>query len=808
VTRSGANQWHGSVFDYFRNDIFDANDWFNDYLHQAKSALRQNDFGGTVGGPLEVPRVYDGKDKTFFFFSYEGLRLVQPHSAFLTQVPTSALRQAAPGALQSALNAFPLPFCPTSAASCTEDLGNGLGDFVRTWSDPSSIDSYSIRLDQVVTKNLRVFFHFADTPSNRKSRDPLTPSGNTRFGFMARTYTLGASGSLSNRLSNNLRLNYSSNESTILTSLDGFGGATPANFFTLQGLPTTSFDPAVVILLFFGPFHPQISQQTSRGEQRQWNLVDTVSVALGRHQLDFGVDYRRLTPRVFPVNPEALYGYFGQSSVQANSANFVFAQTQSRAFPVYSNFSAFAQDHWRLAPAFSLSLGLRWEVNPAPGAADGNLPYTTEGGSLSTLALAPRGTPLWRTSWYNFAPRLAGAYVFRGTNGFETVLRSGVGVFYDTGQQNGSFGYIGPGFSARANFMGAPFPLPAAQVTPTVVNPPVAPYTNTQVYAFPQHLQLPYTLQWNASIQEALGKEQALTISYVGASGRKLLEQNEVNVGMFNPNFATVSFFQNGLTSDYNALQVQFQRRLSRGLQVLASYSWAHSIDYGSFNAALPYQRGNSDFDVRHNFSSALSYDLPNHFQKRVARAVLNHWGFDDRFSARTGFPVTLDGSSVIDPTTGKTFNGGLNLVPGKPVYLYGSECAQVFGLSCPGGRAVNPNAFCDISVGACPGTVAPRNFARGFGAWQMDLAVRREFPIHESLKLQFRAEAFNVFNHPNFGTISTNYCSPDLNSPSFAPGCNFGQATLTLASSLGVLSPLYQAGGSRSMQFGLKLTF
>ena len=123
----------------------------------------------------------------------------------------------------------------------------------------------------------------------------------------------------------------------------------------------------------------------------------------------------------------------------------------------------------------------------------------------------------------------------------------------------------------------------------------------------------------------------------------------------------------------------------------------------------------------------------------------------------------------------------------------------QGFGAPCPGGRAINPNAF------ALPPSDrfgdAPRNFTRGFGAWQLDLAVRREFPIRDRLKLQFRAEGFNIFNHPNFGTINPSYCSP-------GPFCTFGQATSTLAQSLGVLSPLYQMGGPRSMQFELKLMF
>jgi hypothetical protein len=246
-------------------------------------------------------------------------------------------------------------------------------------------------------------------------------------------------------------------------------------------------------------------------------------------------------------------------------------------------------------------------------------------------------------------------------------------------------------------------------------------------------------------------------------------------------------------------LQVQFQRHLSGGLQALASYTWSHALDFGSYNSLLSYVRGNSDFDIRHNFSAAVSYDPPSHLQNHFARAVLSHWGFDNRFAARTAFPVTLTGPQAIDPATGKRVNVGLDLVPGAPLYVYGPQY--------PGGRAINVNAFslppgCDPSN--CPALTAgnaPRNFVRGFGAWQMDLAVRREFPIFERLKLQFRAEAFNVLNHPNFGSINANYCSP-------GPGCTFGQATQTLAQSLGTLSPLYQIGGPRSMQFALKLVF
>jgi len=132
-----------------------------------------------------------------------------------------------------------------------------------------------------------------------------------------------------------------------------------------------------------------------------------------------------------------------------------------------------------------------------------------------------------------------------------------------------------------------------------------------------------------------------------------------------------------------------------------------------------------------------------------------------------------------------------LDVVTGPSVYVYGPQY--------PGGRSINPLAFAEPAAATTGDT--PRNSVRGFGAWQMDVALRRTFPVRERLKLQFRAEAFNIFNHPNFGTINSNYCSP-------GPFCTFGQATATLAQSLGVLSPLYQMGGARSMQFALKLAF
>ena len=795
ATRSGTNQLHGTAFEYLRNDAFDANDWFNDFFGTPKSALRQNDFGGTLGGPIRIPRLYEKEDRTFFFFSYEGLRLLQPQAATVNYVPDATLRASAPTALQQVLNAFPVSNCTSSTPNCAT-LGNGLAGFVGSWSNPSRIDAWSLRLDHVISDRARLFFRFSDTPSSTSSR-PIgsfaSPGDIFKSKYSSQTYSFGVTGLLSNRVSNELRIGYATNTADRTLGVDGFGGGQVVDLAQLQGMDTR-LNPAysVSVTLDFPAFSPSIGQYHQSGSQNQWNLVDFVSVARGRHQIKLGVDYRRSAPVARPFSPNILYFYSDDSAVQTNDGLAV-SLASGAAYPLYRNFSAFVQDEWRVTSRLALSMGLRWEVNPAPTSSHGkaNLPYTVRGDTLAGLVLAPQGTSLWNTTWYNFAPRLGIAYVLRNSPSFETVVRGGSGVFFDTGQQDGSEGYSGIGFSAITFLPGSVFPMPFAQVNPVIVNPPQLPYTGSPVYAFPPHLQLPYTIGWNTTLEQSLGSSQVFRASYVGAHAQRLLQATELNINSVNPNFGTVLFYRNGLSSDYNALQLQLQRRLSSGLQALASYTWGHSIDYGSFDASLPYERGNSDNDVRHSVSGALSFDLPTAAKGSLARGMLSGWGIDGRFTARTGFPITLNGGSpILDPSTGRYYYAGLDLVQGVPLYLHGSQY--------PGGRSINPGAF--ASPQSAVGN-APRNFVNGFGAWQLDLAMRRNFAITDLWKLQFRAEAFNLLNHPNFGTINSTFCTAQ-------PGCTFGQATQTLAQSLGVLSPLYQMGGPRSLQLSLKLTF
>ncbi len=789
-TKSGTNQWHGTAYDYLRNGVFDAQDWFNNYFGVKAPALRQNDFGGTLGGPVRIPGLYNGGDKTFFFVSYEGLRLVSPQAASINYVPDSALRVSAPAVVREALNAYPLPTGP--------DVGDGIAEFIGSWSNPAALNSTSVRFDHAVSDKLRLFFRFSNTTSTTAARgtDSVSEAPVVRrvVDYTTRTYTAGATSVVTSHLSNQLRLNYSSNETTNTQVLDAFGGSTPVNLGDLSGGGPKSW---IVFDLGYDGYFINLTQARQGGAQRQWNLVDTVGLSFGRHQLKFGADYRRLAPSAIISSPFLAYLFLSESAVTTNSPLDV-EQAFGSAYPLYKNFSAFAQDEWKVSQRLSLALGLRWEINPAPGVTQGLMPFTVQGSGPNNWALAPQGTPPWRTTWYNLAPRLGAVYAVCNTRGRETVVRSGGGVFFDTGQQLGSVGFNGPGFSSLA-IVSDPFPVNAATQVPPIVNPPVAPY-NASPYGFAPHLQLPYTLQWNASIEQALGNSQALTVSYVGSHAARLLEVNLV-ASPTNPNSGQFNFITNGLTSDYDALQIQFQRRLSRGFTALASYTWSHCIDYESGQFHFGYQRGNCDFDVRHNLSAAFSYDLPSVGSNHFVNAVVQHWGLDGRFTARTSFPVSFFGNYLLQPN-GQFYYGGLNVVPDQPVYLYGANCTFVLqgigdlrpGQGCPGGRAINPNAFTAAPSG--PGD-APRNFARGFGAWQMNVAVRREFPIRDRLKLQFRAEAFNVFNTPNFGTINGQFGQS-----------TFGQATATLANSLFGLNPLYQTGGPRSMQFALKLLF
>lgn len=805
TTRAGTNDWHGSAFDYFRNEALDANNWFNNAATPAipREKERQNDFGGTLGGPIRIPNVYNGRDKTFFFFSYEGMRLWIPEKLQTSSVPDQTLRQQAPAALQPVLNAFPLP------NKGEDGLNDGLGIYQVAPSYPSSIDSISVRIDHAFSDKFKIFGRYATTPSTESF---ISQAIQQNLILNNSLLTLGATNVVTSTQANELRFNITQVNSNYSQVSTNFGGATPFDLATLPGpngsnLPLTG--SSLQFYLEFGGY-PSFSIGEQRNSQRQYNLVDNYSWTRNRHTLKFGVDWRRLSTYVTPYLTQEYVAFPSESAVLANDVGpggaEAYSASPSSVQPLYKNFSLFAQDEWRVTPRLSLSLGLRWDVNPAPTNLTGPSPYTLDQISdLTTAALAPAGTALWKTDWHAFAPRIGAAYQLRQRPGLETVLRAGFGVFYDMGNTLGSQGFGGVGFQSYVSYDSVSFPLSSAQMT--VPAPNIEPPYNGEVYAFDSNLKLPYTLEWNVALEQALGSKQALTMTYVGSAGRDLLETFQLQSPTGNPNFrpgCTYCLFitKNGPTSDYNALQFQFQRTLSHGLQALASYTYSHSIDDASsnFNLSSLLERASSDFDVRHNFQAALTYEIPGEYSNVVVSGLLRHWALDARIMAQSALPVDIVGNThVIDSGTATNVNYHPNLVPGQPLYLYGSQY--------PGGKAINYYAFNVPTSG--PGFDSegdtPRNYARGFGAFQTNFAVRREFPIRDRLHLQFRAEAFNLFNHPNFGSVY-NYLSYGPYNPQTLFG--FGAAGSTLNSSIGGLNPLYQTGGPRSLQIALKLIF
>lgn len=796
-TRSGTNEWHGALFDYFRNDVLDANNWFNDANALPKTAERQNDFGGVLGGPVRIPKVYNGKDKTFFFFSYEGLRLVVPQPGYSVPVPDLTLRKSTAAALQPLINAFPLPNGP--------EIGNGLALFTGTYSAPSNLDSYSIRIDHSFGPKLKVFGRYFDTPSSSQNRMPYSNFAILSYSALnVKGVTLGADTLFSQRTANQLRFDYTSNKSYTTGSMDNFGGATPltaAQVFKGVALPKY-YTFTSLLFLMPGQDLPEVS--IGNGDSipsNQWNVVDTLTSTFGSHTLTYGVDYRRQSALEATSQLSYFLFYASQSELQSNSALFADVNSSPTSpTGILTNFSAFLQDEWETTRRLHLSLGLRWDLNPVP-TAEPHDPYTlNQITDLSTAHLAPLGTPPYQTDYRGFAPRFGIAYELRQNPGYETVFRGGFGVFYDMGSSNALYGSTGGlGVSSSAMDSNAPFPLPATDLG--LPAPSVAPPYSGSINAPDPHLTLPYTLQWNVAIEQGLGSNQTFSISYVGSGGRKLLQSlvlNNVAAVTGNPDFGpntSLNLVLNSGNSNYNALQLQFQRHLSHGLSALVSYTWSHSIDNlstnGNYAAGIGYYsyllRGDSDFDVRHNLQVAVTYNVPGNYSNSFAKAILEHWGLDLRQTGMSALPLDITAGNTVLPD-GQQVNTRPDIVSGVPFYLHDPTA--------PGGRVINYNAFAQPKGQLGD---APRNFLRGFPVWETDLAIRREFPIREHLRLQFRAEAFNLLNHPNFSGIITNLQDPPI---------LFGHATSTLNQSLGGLNSLYQIGGPRSLQLSLRLQF
>jgi len=756
VTRSGTNVFHGTLFEYFRNGVLDARDWFVNFNRLAKPKEQQNDFGGVFGGPVH-------KEKTFFFFSYEGLRLRQPFTQ-QSVVPDAVSRQQAPAATRPFLNAYPVANGATTGA--------GLAQFNASYSNPSSLDAYSVRVDQVVNSKINLFGRYNYSPSslNQRAAPFTTPALSTTdlISSSLHTFTVGLIELITPSISNEVRANYSNHRIATTFAVDNFGGAVPLPDSLLFPAGTSSANSAFLLLISGVGEYGQGKAGTD--EQRQINLIDNLSLTAAGHQLRFGVDYRWLAPFSSPFAYRQFVQFSGVTAASGGALSGRAAFAQSTTFQTNAllsqNFSLYGQDAWKITPRLTVTYGLRWEINPAlKGKNSENDPFTVLGlNHPATITLAPRGTPLYETTYGNVAPRLGLAYQLLERHNWGTVLRGGFGVFYDLGQ--GSLGGVSSSFpySADKSFSQVTFPLNPPDAAPPALttNPPVS----TILVADPR-LKLPRTYQWNVALEQSLGSSQSLSLTYLGAIGRDLLRVS--NLFNVNPNFQFIGVTDNSATSDYHALQLKFERRLSRGLQALASYTFSHSIDIASTDsstgnlntpnaiASPEVDRGDSNFDIRHSFTAGVTYDLPSLGSYKPVQVVLGGWSVDSFVLARSAPPVNVVGATFF--SAGVALAPRPNVNPGVPLEIHGTQY--------PGGKILNRAAFTAAPAGQ-QGNLG-RNVLRGFGAWQADVALQRQFHVTEKVGLRFRAEFFNIFNQVNFDIPNTN-----------VSGGNFGFITRT----------------------------
>jgi Carboxypeptidase regulatory-like domain/TonB dependent receptor len=799
VTRSGTNLFHGSLFNYFRNTVLDATDWFANANNLSKAAEQQNDFGGVLGGPLV-------KDKTFFLFSYEGLRLRQPQT-ILTGVPDLAARNSAIPAIQPFIDAFPVPNAGAA------DIGPGIAPFNASYSNPASVNAYSVRIDHVLTRNLKIFGRYNYSPSNLIQRGGAGTSANTVFTVESttQTATLGATWAKSSQSVNEIHFNYSISGGQTAGHMDSFGGGTVAPGASL--FPSSfTFKDAVFDLSIDG-IREYYQGANAHNQQHQYNIVDTLSMQKGAHTLKFGVDYRRLSPLHSQVQYGLLPNFHTVADLEAGISTETDVLAAVSATLLFRNLGLFAQDTWRVNPRLTVTYGLRWDVDFTPTSENGpSIPAVTgfSRTDLSNLALAALGASIYDTRYGAFAPRVGLAYQVSQNVNWGSVLRTGFGVFYDLASTEvGNHTIDNYPFQGFVSNFGVPFPTPSSIAAPIPIIPPDA--SQGELVGFDPHLNVPYSLQWSAAFEQALGKAQSLTVSYLGSSGRRLLSTESVNSP--NANYLTAVLVANAGYSNYNALQTQFQRRLSNHLQALVSHTWSHSIDTGSYgeyvNGSFTDQktnRGDSDFDIRNTFSAALTYEVPGLGKDAFTRSLTDGWSVDNILQVHSAPPVdVLDGKFTSLLRQPNSIQVRPDVVAGQPLYLHGPQY--------PGGKALNHDAFTDPPVDAVTGNPIRqgnlgRNSLRGFGLTEWEFAVHRDFSIRESIKLQFRAEMFNILNHPNFAPYNNKFNGGDP---------FFGQSTQLLGQSLagssgaignGGLNSLYQLGGPRSIQLALKLIF
>jgi hypothetical protein len=801
TSRGGTSDFHGSLYYYFRDQRLNANDWFANSLGLGRGPERVNRPGGTLGGPLL-------KGKTFFFVSFDQLSVAAPFT-IISNVPSLTTRQSTSAPLQPFLNAFPIPN--------GIPLIDGAQQYQTVVTNPAYNQSASLRLDQIINPKNTLFVRYSLSPSTsqRRGSETVAPNVLTHQASHSELITAGLGTILPNGLVNDLRVNYSRSSASSYNTMDNYGGATPLSAYQVfpQGISTLT---GTFNLNMIGVAGYSFGGHTAN-EQQQYNLVDSITKVSGEHHFKAGLDVRRIlvtTDRV-PYTENVSFNGIASNGFSLTSGSALNAQVTSSApavYPTYLNVSLYGQDTWRLTERTTFTYGLRWDVNPAPSAREGPKPFALANNAIAGVT---QNNPIYPTRWWDIAPRFGLAYEMNTTPGYETMFRSGFGVFYDLGYGTTAGAFGGAPYQSVTTVSEAQFPLlPIYLAAPLL--PPTRPYG--QITTASIGLTTPLVYQWNVTIEQHFGSGSVLSLGYAATRGSNLMRVQ--TSPEYSDAFDIVSLATNGASSSYNGLQMQFRKRLSDRLQMQLSYTWAHSIDTASTDGgggafATLYgggQKGSSDYDIRQNLSLSGSYRLPAP-EKGILFAPLRHWYVDFVETARTGLPfdiqtissnasgaVSINGTTV---TTTTNANGDVNSTVGLFAQVradYNGYAVWIPNPNVPGGKELNLAAF-NIVTGFSQGNLG-RNSIRGFGAQQLDAGLRRSIPITEKVSLSLSAQAYNVFNHPNFANPSP-FEGANLVSP------NFGVVTEMLNQSFGgAVNSLFRAGGPRSIELAVRLRF
>lgn len=722
TSASGANRFHGDAFEFLRNNVFDAR---NPFDHNAQQPpFRLNQFGGGIGGPI-VP------DKTFFYVSYEGLRqdLGQALHGFVPTVAFRNLVGAQFPALMPVMNAYPQGRTLINAQ---------IAQFVSTGQQLDHENSAMLRLDQHFTANSTAFLRF--NMDEAISTVPLASSGqnlNDRQEISSRPVNavIEFLHIFSPALVNETKFGF--NRGTVLTTN-----------LSQNGLPFSIAVPG---------FTTQNNNQTRTGVGNSFSWIDNATWIKGGHVIKTGVEVRSIQLN----QGNSASGSISFASLnafaldQVNSASFAAALPVNglRKTAVY----AFIQDEYKLKPNLTVNLGLRYEFfNRFHEVLDRAVPF--DFATCGARGFCPAGAEFSRPRLADLDPRVALAWSPSALHE-KTVIRTGFGIYHGDGQlddQNLPISNEVQRFSlSQASIPGLSFP-----VTPFLAGVP----GTVSARDMDRLRKDMYVSQWGLSLQQSLPREFVGTLSYIGSKGTHLLTTSFINTinpltdARPFPGLGQVEFRGNESNSSFQGLQASLQRSFKHGLLASFNYLWSHEIDDGSLgggDADFPQdpecqlcQRASGDFDARQVWNANLVYQLPFgngrafFHQPGFLRAVFGSWELTSIIAGRSGLPVnvTVDRSASAAPD-GNTQNQRPNLVPGIPLTPPGGSNAALW---------INPAAF---AVPA-PGTFgnAPRNVVRGPSIWQADVGLSKQISLTERIRLDFRAEAFNILNRPQYG--------------------------------------------------------